>query len=144
MNAAHLIFPHQLFQQPSWLTKDLTIYLIEEYLFFKQFPFHKQKIAFHRASMKSYENYLKSLGFELFYVEAIEERSDIRKLIAELKQQKVATITYIDPIDCWLEKRIEKSCLKLKIVTEKLSSPMFLNSTDDLLPFFRSDKKKFH
>ena len=144
MKTAHLIFPHQLFQQPSWLTKDLTIYLIEEYLFFKQFPFHKQKIAFHRASMKSYENYIKSLGFELFYVEAIEERSDIRKLIAELKQQKVATITYIDPIDGWLEKRIENSSFKHNMHTEKLNSPMFLNTTDELLSFFRRDKKKYH
>lgn len=144
MKTAHLIFPHQLFQQPSWLTKDLTIYLIEEYLFFKQFPFHKQKIAFHRASMKSYEHYLQSMGFEVCYVEAIENRSDIRVLIAELKQQKVATITYIDPIDCWLEKRIENSSFKHNMHTEKLNSPMFLNTTDELLSFFRRDKKKYH
>ncbi len=144
MKTAHLIFPHQLFQQPSWLTKDLTIYLIEEYLFFKQFPFHKQKIAFHRASMKSYEHYLQSMGFEVCYVEAIEERSDIRKLIAELKQQGIAKISYVEPTDYWLENRIEKTCLQHHISTEKLNSPMFLNTTDELLSFFRRDKKKYH
>ncbi|MGB5323540.1 cryptochrome/photolyase family protein [Lutimonas sp.] len=126
------------------MTKEVTIYLIEEYLFFKQYPFHKQKLVFHRASMKSYEHYLQSLGFEVCYVEAIEELSDIRKLIAELKQQDIVEINYIDPTDDWLEKRIEKSSFKHNIRTKKLSSPMFLNTTDELLPFFRSDKKKYH
>lgn len=145
MKTAHLIFPHQLFRQPSWIMPAAQIYLIEEYLFFKQFPFHKQKIAFHRASMKAYESYLRSLGFdELCYIEAVEDRSDVRMLITGLKQQGIDRISYIDPTDYWLEKRIEKSCLRGHISTEKLNSPMFLNSKEDLLPFFRSDKQKYH
>jgi len=144
MKSIHLIFPHQLFQHPSWIDQTVTIYLIEEYLFFKQYPFHKQKIAFHRASMKSYESHLSSLGFDVCYIEAIEDRSDIRMLIAELNQEGITEISYIDPTDCWLENRIEKSCLHHHISTKKWSSPMFLNSKDDLLPFFRSDKKKYH
>ena len=144
MKVAHIIFPHQLFQQPSWLSKDTAIYLIEEYLFFKQFPFHKQKIAFHRASMKAYENYLQSLGFDVCYVQAAEERSDVRLLISELGQNGIEDICYLDPIDCWLDLRIEKSCVQYHIKMKKLSSPMFLNTSDELLPFFRSDKKKYH
>ena len=144
MKTTHLIFPHQLFHHPSWIGQTASIYLIEEYLFFKQYTFHKQKIAFHRASMKSYESYLRSLGFEVCYVEAIEDRSDIRWLIAELKQNGIKEISYVDPTDCWLENRIEKSCFQHQISTEKWNSPMFLNSKDDLLPFFRSDKKKYH
>ena len=144
MKTAHLIFPHQLFQHPFWINQSVPIYLIEEYLFFKQYPFHKQKIAFHRASMKSYESYLRSLDFEVCYVEVLEESSDIRVLIAELKQQEFGKISYIDPIDCWLEKRIENSSFKHNIHTEKLNSPMFLNSKEDLRPFFRRDKKKYH
>ena len=144
MKNAHLIFPHQLFRQPSWLTKDTSVYLIEEYLFFNQLPFHKQKIAFHRASMKSYESYLHSLGYEVQYVDAIEERSDIRVFIADLVEQNIKELSFVDPTDCWLEKRIEASCLQCHISFKKVSSPMFLNSKDDLIPFFRSDKKKYH
>ena len=144
MKTAHLIFPHQLFRDPSWIQNQAAVYLIEEFLFFKQYPFHKQKIAFHRASMKFYESYIRSLGFEVCYVEAIEQRSDIRMLMAELKEQEIQKISYIDPTDCWLEKRTEASCSAHDILTEKLSTPMFLNSNDDLLPFFRSDKKKYH
>ena len=144
MKSAHFIFPHQLFRQPSWLTKNTSVYLIEEYLFFKQYPFHKQKIAFHRASMKSYESYLRSFGYEVCYVEAIEERSDIRILIADLKQKGITGVSFVDPTDCWLEKRIEASCLQHHITFKKLSSPMFFNEIDDLFPFFSSDKNKYH
>ncbi len=62
--------------------------------------------------MKSYERYLQSMGFDVCYVEAIEDRSDIRMLIAELKQEGITEISYMDPTDCWLENRIEKSCLQ--------------------------------
>ena len=41
------------------------VYIIEEYLFFNQLKFHKQKLLFHRASMKYYENYLKENKFKI-------------------------------------------------------------------------------
>ena len=56
MSRIGIIFPHQLFEQNLLALKCDTIYLVEECLYFKQFNFHKQKIAFHRASMKFYEN----------------------------------------------------------------------------------------
>ncbi|MBT8218944.1 MAG: cryptochrome/photolyase family protein, partial [Bacteroidia bacterium] len=62
-----LIFPHQLFEQNPMFRPDIKVYLIEEYLFFKQYRFHKQKLAFHRASMKGYEQYLKDKGYQVTY-----------------------------------------------------------------------------
>ena len=61
-NEAVLIFPHQLFRRSEILDLDCTIYLIEDFLFFKHYKFHKQKLVFHRASMKAYETYLTSIG----------------------------------------------------------------------------------
>ena len=57
MKAINIIFPNQLFKNSSLLENKHEIYLIEEFLFFKQYKFHKQKIAFHRATMKTYQNY---------------------------------------------------------------------------------------
>ena len=51
----NIVFPNQLFEDSPLLENNYDIYLLEESLFFKQFNFHKQKIAFHRASMKYYE-----------------------------------------------------------------------------------------
>jgi len=60
-----IIFPHQLFEQNLLFSTCDTIYLIEEWLYFKQYNFHKSKIAFHRASMKFYETYLTRVsGFQ--------------------------------------------------------------------------------
>ncbi|PKR81829.1 hypothetical protein CW751_00370 [Brumimicrobium salinarum] len=53
-----LVFPHQLFEESELLHNKNEIILIEEHLFFKQYKFHKQKVAFHRATMKGYAAYL--------------------------------------------------------------------------------------
>lgn len=45
MKDAVLIFPHQLFEYHPAVSKDRIIYLIEEFLFFKQYRFHKQKLV---------------------------------------------------------------------------------------------------
>ena len=55
MKEARIIMPHQLFENIDNLSIKTPIFLIEEILLFKQYNFHKQKIAFHRASMKFYE-----------------------------------------------------------------------------------------
>ena len=63
---ALVIFPHQLFDETAFLKGFDKIVLIEEELFFKQFPFHKAKLALHRASMKYYENQLMSYFWKIF------------------------------------------------------------------------------
>jgi len=144
MKTVHLIFPHQLFEASPLLEVKAPVYLIEEYLFFKQYPFHKQKIAFHRASMKKYAAFLEDQGFQVHYIEAIEPISDIRLLLPELNSRGVTDISYIDPTDEWLQGRIEAGCVEYSIKQTVHDSLLFLNRKEQLLPFFRSDKKKYH
>jgi deoxyribodipyrimidine photolyase-related protein len=87
MSAATLIFPHQLFEKHPALTKGQPVFLIEENLFFTQYNFHKQKLVFHRASMKAYQYYLKEKGYEVTYIEAKEKIADIRQLLPHLKKK---------------------------------------------------------
>ena len=63
-----LIFPHQLFYDLSHLTLGEKIYLIEEPRFFTDFKFHKLKLAYHRASMKIYYDYLIDNNFNVKYI----------------------------------------------------------------------------
>jgi len=145
MKTIHLVFPHQLFQESPIFEVDAPVYLIEEYLFFKQYPFHKQKIALHRATMMRYADFLqKDKELEVHYVEAIEGISDIRQLIPDLKRQGIEHINYIDPTDNWLQKRLNNGCLDNSISTTVYNSPLFLNTKEELAPFFRPDKKKYH
>jgi deoxyribodipyrimidine photolyase-related protein len=144
MNSVHLIFPHQLFEASPLFEVVSPIYLVEEFLFFNHYPFHKQKIAFHRATMKAYEVFLKNKKIEVHYIEAKSNDSDIRKLISTLKRQGITHINYIDPVDNWLQKRIENSCVDNNITTTTFDSPLFLNTKEQLAGFFRTDKKKYH
>ncbi|NVJ88148.1 MAG: cryptochrome/photolyase family protein [Flavobacteriaceae bacterium] len=137
----HIVFPHQLFKKTEPIKSCQNVILVEEYLFFKQYKFHKQKLLFHRASMKYYEDYLKSQGKEVKYIEAVDNKSDIRKLLPYLHKNGYKTIHCIDPTDNWLKKRIEKYSDNLKIVWYE--NPLFINSKSDLNSFFKPTKKKF-
>lgn len=136
-----LLFPHQLFQNSQILNIDADIYLIEEYLFFKHYKFHKQKIAFHRASMKSYEDYLTSKGKTVNYIEATSDLCDVRKLIPKLIAEGSKTLHIIDPTDNWLEKHIKSTSKDITI--KWYESPLFINTKKDLSSFFKPSKKKF-
>ncbi len=143
MNEISIVFPHQLFKQNTALHKNRTVFLIEELLFFNHYNFHKQKILLHRASMKSYEAHLKKEGYKIEYIESIDERNDIRKLMAFLKNEKISTIHFTEVVDDWLEKRITTACKKdsLKIITYQ--TPSFLNREQDGDEYFDGRKRYF-
>ena len=136
-----ILFPHQLFEQNILVSKCDTIYLVEEWLFFKQYNFHKQKIAFHRASMKFYESHLQSKNIKVVYVDSFNALSDVRKLIPHLKSVGITAFEYIDTTDYWLEQRITKACKTHDVKANKNRSPLFLNSSEDIETYF-SDKKR--
>ena len=136
-----LIFPHQLFKDSPILKLDIPIYLVEEFLFFTHYKFHKQKIAFHRATMKAYEDYLLSQNKQVNYIEAISDLSDVRQLIPNLQSEGFAKIHIIDPTDNWLEKHIKSVTNDIDI--EWYESLLFINTKEELSSFFKSTKKKF-
>ena len=139
-----ILFPNQLFEAHLILEKVDLIYLVEEYLYFKQYNFHKQKIAFHRATMKYYENYLKDKNIAVRYISSLNEESDVRVLLHNLdKSDSPDEVHYIDPTDNWLTKRLTEFNTKHKIDLVQYDNPSFLNTTSTLNPFFRPSKKSF-
>ena len=138
-----LVFPHQLFEHNPLFKKCDTIYLSEEYLFFKQYNFHKQKIAFHRASMKFYESYMQAQNINVVYIDSFSELSDIRKLVEYLHASGTTEFEYIDTTDYWLEQRIEKACKTHRVKAKKNSSLLFLNSVDEIASYFDEKRRMF-
>jgi len=137
----NLIFPHQLFAESPLLQNGGEVYLIEEYLFFKQYAFHKQKIAFHRASMKCYQHFLEGKGIRVHYISSDMKLADIRTFDEEIRFENITEVNVIDPIDNWLAKRIRTSAKDCNLTI--FNSPLFINTKADLSTFFRSDKKSF-
>lgn len=138
-----LLFPHQLFEHNPLFDTCQCVYLIEEFLFFRQYLFHKQKIAFHRASMKFYADYFQTKGIDIRYIDSTTENSDIRNLIPHLKTQQMDEIIYIDTTDDWLEKRILHGCTTHQMTFTKFPSPLFLNTTEELDVYFENKKRYF-
>lgn len=138
-----IVFPHQLFENNELINSCKTIYLIEEYLFFKQFKFHKQKLVYHRATMKFYENYLKSLGIDVIYIDSFHENSDVRNLIPFLKIKGIENISYFEVSDNWIEKRIKENTFNANISTTILQSPYFLNTNEEIETYFITKNRMF-
>lgn len=139
MNQAFLVFPHQLFEINFNRKKHQLVFIIEEPLLFTQFKFHKQKLVFHRATMKAYEHQLILKGFKCIYLEQV-KFSDTEALFKELIKNEINQITYIDPIDDWLSRRIEKNAALNSIKTIVENSPMFLNTTSNLEYYFSNNR----
>jgi len=143
MGNTGIIFPHQLFEKSCLINTCKILFLVEEELFFNQYLFHKRKIAFHRAGMKFYEEYLQEKNIEVVYIEATHELADIRKLIHYIKTLGAENFEYIDTTDNWLEKRIENTCAKNSIAGIKKPSPLFINTPNNLTEYFKDKKRMF-
>ncbi|MGY3053394.1 deoxyribodipyrimidine photolyase-related protein [Pedobacter sp. UYEF25] len=139
--AINLVFPNQLFVEGELLENGAEFYLIEENLFFTEFLFHKQKIAFHRSSMKSYQQFLEDRNKKVTYIDYNSRLSDIRLFSEEIAKRNITEINVFDPVDNWLEKRLHFAAKKCKLNISP--SPLFINSEEDLRSFFNFDKKNF-
>jgi len=138
-----IILPNQLFKNSPLINPSNEVYLIEENLFFKQYKFHKQKIIFHRASMKYYFEYLKKNKIQVNYIDCSSELSDIRNLVQEISKRGFKKIEYMDSVDYLIEKRIRINSKSNNIELFKYESELFINKSADLTDFFKSEKKKF-
>lgn len=125
---AFLVFPHQLFKDTTQLKKYDAIFLIENNLFFNQYPFHKQKIILHRSSMKYYEDQLKTLQLKVQYINAGEPESEISFLVEKISKSNYQEIVLYAPMDCWLENQLKQNAIKQNIKIDFLPSPNFINN----------------
>ena len=142
-NSATLIFPHQLYKNSPALQAPGLVYLIEETLFFNQYPFHKQKLVLHRASMKFYEQYLISKGFQVNYINHDHVHSDCAQLMKALSKNGVTQLRLVEVVDNWLMKKIQNASKTLGITLSVFDSPNFFNTTASVADFFKNRKTYF-
>ncbi len=105
--------------------------MIEEPLFFRQYPFHKKKIILHRASMKSYADQLQNQGLAVQYLEShkLEHSATVFDL---LNHQGLRCAHICEVTDDWLEQRITQAAQKFDIQLFWYPTPNFLTPTSDL------------
>jgi deoxyribodipyrimidine photolyase-related protein len=142
-HSASIVFPHQLFKQHPAIQKGNRVYLVEASLFFNQYPFHKQKLVLHRASMQFYAQFLIDQGFEVVYIEHHHANSETGQLIKSMSEAGIKQVTVADPVDNWLSKKLHKTCAQLGVELRILETPNFLNTAKIGDNFFSKRKTYF-
>jgi deoxyribodipyrimidine photolyase-related protein len=115
-----LIFPHQLYNNIKILENYDKIYLIEEPRYFTDFSFHKLKLAYHRATMKKYFDYLKNKNFNIHYIEFHN--------VNNLFYKSLKDISFYDPYDNKLLDKLIKLC-NSNIINQQ----QFIISNEDII-----------
>jgi deoxyribodipyrimidine photolyase-related protein len=128
----HLILPVHLFSF-SHLPKAKTYYLIEEPRYFTDFSFHRLKLAYHRATLKSYQAMLQKRGKKCVYVEYHEVGPGFYTHLEKTPKKK---ITVYDPIDHPLSTKLRKAGI------EVLDTPNFTFTASEVEPHFGDFFKK--
>jgi deoxyribodipyrimidine photolyase-related protein len=143
-----LVFPHQLFEDNQLLKKinpaDDEVWILEDFLFFRQYKFHKKKIMLHRATMKKYEEQLKQQGFTIRYIESenLPKRNSLYQYITQ-KSSSIEKIFCYEVHDFYLKKDLEKIEKDSGIEISFFASPMFINTIEQNRVFFSQQKKPF-
>jgi deoxyribodipyrimidine photolyase-related protein len=137
-----LVFPHQLFYDHTAFSEGRSVVLVEEFLFFKQYQFHKHKLMLHRASMKCYEEVIQHHGYATNYIESHQENAEVQQTVRFLVQQKVSTIHVADVADYMLQRRLSRACKQHGLQLVVHDSPNFLWTKRELERDF-AGKKKF-
>ncbi|MEO6316965.1 MAG: cryptochrome/photolyase family protein [Chitinophagaceae bacterium] len=143
MQEVAIVFPHQLYRAHPALHPSRMTYIIEETLFFRQYNFHKQKLILHRASMKTYEDYLTANNYPVTYIDTVDARSDVRRLVTQLAENGTTCIHFAAVTDNWLGRRLETTCKLYHIQLMEYASPNYLNTMETVAEFFDKQKTYF-
>jgi deoxyribodipyrimidine photolyase-related protein len=144
MKSALIVFPHQLFDGHPGLRRDVSIFLVEDQLFFDDYkypiPFHTHKLILHRSTLNRYYRKLISQGYHVTYIN-YEKSADMSYLFKQLIKEEIDEITFCELIDFELERRIRKECDRYCIKMKEIDSPAFLISKDKIHSFFKEEDK---
>lgn len=143
MKEISLIFPNQLYEKNACLKKGRAVFLLEDELFFHQYPFHQQKLLLHRASMQAYGAWLEKKGFETTYINSTDSDHPLKQLFPRLADKKITAIHLNETIDYLLERRLERYARQFSVQLKYYPSPNFICSGEYLSEYFNNKKKYF-
>ena len=141
MSDITLIFPDQLFKNHPAIATGRTIYLVEEFLFFKVQPFHKQRLVLLIAAMRTYAQSLISQNMKVVYIHSkeLKKRGGIFELLAD---RKIKTLHLAEFADEWLYQDLMNASQKYNWKINFYPSPAFICSNQELQTFF-SGKERY-
>lgn len=141
MSDITLIFPDQLFLKHPGIGSQRPVYLVEEFLFYKVQPFHKQRLVLLRAAMQKYAEMLRRNHREVIYISS-RELTHRGCLFDMLGKKQIKNIYLCEFADEWLYQDLMIGTEKYRWSIHFSPSPSFICSNRDLKIFF-GDKKHY-
>ncbi len=141
MHKAWLIFPHQLYLQTISDAKNHQVFLIEDRLFFcdnrHPLKFHKLKLAYHRATMRKFQDEHFPNSRYLEYQTAL----DYDHVFEQFVKADISELHTYYPSDFILEKRLKSKAetYNLKLVFHEC--PGFICTEQEIRKYFKTQKK---
>ena len=130
-----LIFPDQLFLHHPCLASGRQIYLVEEFLFYKVQPFHKQRLVLLRSAMHSYAEMLRKNQNKVIYISS-KDLTYRGSLFDILGKKHIKNIYVAEFADEWLSQDLTIGAEKYGWNIHFYPSPGFICSNQDLKTFF--------
>lgn len=132
-----LILGNQLFD-PKLLRKahppaaDVTVFMREDRELCTYFKFHKHKIVFFLAAMRTYAEELREAGYRVHYEKLSSKTESYEEALENfLSSKKITRIIHWEIEDKFFEERLENFFRKLELPNQVLQSPMFVTTRDE-------------
>jgi deoxyribodipyrimidine photolyase-related protein len=147
MNAL-LVLGNQLFDPAALEGKlpedSLEVFMREDFELCTYYRFHKHKIVFFLAAMRTYADELENSGFKVHYEQLDSGSGAYEKNLGEwLKKKKIEKVFFFEIEDKFFEKRILNLIHELGIDHEVMASPMFLTSRADFVSYLEKSRSPF-
>ncbi len=139
MSDITLIFPDQLFLHHPCIGSKRCIVLLEEFLFFKVQPFHKQRLVLLKSAMHNFAKRLKSDQQEVVYISS-KELSKRGSFCDLLSKRGIKNIHVAEFADEWLYRDLMRGAKKYGWKIHFYPSPGFISSNQDLKSYFGQKK----
>ncbi len=142
------LFNPALFEKKGLDPKKTLFFLREDAELATYFQFHKHKITFFFAAMRSYRDELEALGYKVHYEEfkpvSGSKKIDFESSLLQFcEDKKIKQVHCFEIEDKFFEKRIHSAFAKAQLSVDIWPSPMFLTSRAQFREYLQSYKKPF-
>ena len=144
-----LILGNQLFDPKIF--KDLDVDKKKSIFFIKEdqelasyFKFHKHKIIFFFAAMRTYRDELEQMGYQVHYKQLSDDSKPYEQSLKTfIKNNKIQSASCFEIEDKFFETRINDFFLRAEIPIRVWQSPLFLTSRKEFQNYLSTSKRPF-
>ncbi len=136
-----VLFGDQLFEPALFPVRPATVLMVEDESLCRRLAFHKLKLAFLLAAMRSHADALRSAGLDVQYVR-LEDGVGWRQALCRLiREREPARLFHFEVEGQTLRIELEDAARELGVTRECWQSPKFLNPLNDFEDFLDSHER---